>query len=90
MSGVLDQERLSLKQVATRLCVHVTTVWRWTLYGVRGKRLRTHMVGGRRYVAVSDLEAFLEEDPERADSASRKAAAESAGRQLDALGVKPR
>lgn len=57
-ANLLD-ERLTLNQVAKRLKVHVATVYRWTCQGVRGKRLRSFLIGGRRYVALSDLENFL-------------------------------
>ena len=36
----LPTERLSLKQVAKHLRVHIATVYRWTLRGVRGRRLK--------------------------------------------------
>jgi len=51
--------RMTLHQVAKRLKVHVATVYRWTLQGVRGKRLKSFLIGGRRYVAQADLEHFL-------------------------------
>jgi hypothetical protein len=54
--------RVTLNQVAKRLKVHVATVYRWTLQGVRGKRLRSFLIGGRRYVALADLEHFLRPD----------------------------
>ena len=57
-ANLLD-ERETLNQVAKRLKVHVATVYRWTLQGVRGKRLRSFLIGGRRYVALADLEHFL-------------------------------
>ena len=52
-------ERLTLNQVAKQLDVHIGTVHRWTLRGVRGKRLRSFLVGGRRYISRSDLERFI-------------------------------
>ena len=52
-------ERLSLKQVAKHLRVHIATVYRWTLRGVRGRRLKSFLVGGRRYVDADDLVKFL-------------------------------
>lgn len=53
-------ERLTLNQVASRLNVHVATIYRWTLRGVRGRRLPSFLIGGRRYVALPDLEQFLQ------------------------------
>lgn len=53
------EDRLSVNQVAKYLKVHLATVYRWTSIGVRGKRLPSFLVGGRRYVALADLEQFL-------------------------------
>lgn len=57
---ILSDARLTMAETA-RACggVAVSTVWRWTLKGVRGVRLRTVHLGGRRYVLRSDLDAFL-------------------------------
>ncbi|HEX5272563.1 MAG TPA: DUF1580 domain-containing protein [Gemmataceae bacterium] len=59
----LSDNTLSLSQAARRLPrlragrpVHVTTVWRWALNGVRGVKLETAMVGG---VRVTSEEALL-------------------------------
>ena len=41
-------ERLTVNQVAQHLNVHAATVYRWTFQGVRGKRLRSFLIGGRR------------------------------------------
>ncbi len=41
----------------TRL--HVRTVFRWALTGVRGVRLRTTLVGGQRCTTLADLHAFF-------------------------------
>ncbi len=38
-------ERLTPNQVAKRLNVHVATIYRWTLKGVRGRRLRSFLIG---------------------------------------------
>ena len=63
MAHILDTPRYSLRQVATRADVNIATVWRWVGKGVRGRRLRTQYVGGRRFVLASDLDAFLGEGP---------------------------
>jgi excisionase family DNA binding protein len=55
-------ERLTLNEVAKYLKVHVATVHRWIFQGVRGKRLTSFLIGGRRYVALADLEHFLRPD----------------------------
>ena len=74
MSELLNSERFTLAQVAERLGVHLTTVWRWALNGVRGRRLRSHLVGGRRYVTAGDLDLFLADRsrPQHDGSAERR------------------
>ncbi len=71
-------ERLTLNQVAQRLDVHIGTVYRWSLSGVRGRRLRTFLIGGRRFVTLADLERFIQskdstsisvKDPTRSNAA---------------------
>ncbi len=57
---IFSDERLSLNEVAKHLKVHVATVHRWIFQGVRGKRLKSFLIGGRRYIAVSDLDDFLQ------------------------------
>lgn len=82
--------RLTLTQVAQQLGVHVATTWRWALYGVKGRRLRTVAVGGRRFVLPADLEAFLAQDGGQrhdADADLHRRAAD-AGKLLDARGVR--
>lgn len=39
--------------------VHPATVWRWATSGVRGVRLRSRLVGGRRVTTEADIEVFL-------------------------------
>lgn len=58
-SALLDSPRLSLNEAARRLAVHPSSVWRWILTGTRGRKLPSIMVGARRHILVSDLEAFL-------------------------------
>lgn len=38
--------------------VNVSTVWRWSLRGIRGVRLRTEMVGGTRMTKLAWLDEF--------------------------------
>jgi Protein of unknown function (DUF1580) len=59
MTAIIDSPRYSLSKVAQAANVHVGTVWRWSLHGVRGRKLPTLLIGGRRYVLAADLEAFL-------------------------------
>lgn len=59
MSSFLDATRLQPSEVAARCGVHVSTIWRWISVGVHGARLRAIRIGGRRFVQVDDLQAFL-------------------------------
>ena len=85
-SALLDSPRLSINEAARRLGVHPSSLWRWILTGTRGRKLRTFLVGGRRYILVADLEAFLAAGQEPLDreakasspNADRATAAEAA------------
>jgi Helix-turn-helix domain/Protein of unknown function (DUF1580) len=70
MNASIGSPRHTLRDVARLLGVHVATVWRWVLTGVRGRKLPTILVGGRRYVLAADLEAFLARSDEPARPAT--------------------
>jgi len=55
-------ERYSLIQIANLLHVHPSTVWRWISVGVRGRKLRSFLLGGRRAIYSCDLRQFLAND----------------------------
>ena len=79
-------ERLTLNQVASRLNVHVATIYRWTLSCVRGRRLPSFLIGGRRYVALPDLEQFLQpREPSSSDDDSMRS--KRAQEQLRSYGI---
>lgn len=81
MTSLLNSKRYSMFEVAKLLNVHVATIWRWYLHGVRGRKLPTVLIGARRFVLAADLDAFLaagSQDPtglpgrrERADQAAK-------------------
>lgn len=75
---------LSMKEAADLLKVHISTVWRWDQSGVRGHKLPTVVVGGRRFVVRDDLMAFLAKIQTRQEPTDRTKAA---ARILDGLGV---
>ena len=89
MDDFFECRRYTATQLAQHLHVHVATIWRWILRGVRGKKLTTIMVGGRRFVLESDLRIFLAGGSSIAQTNKKElhSRADSAGQQLDALGV---
>jgi len=38
---------------------HLATIWRWAQRGVRGIKLETVAIGGRRYVSPEAVERFI-------------------------------
>ena len=58
MSSLTDAARLPLHKVAALYDVHVCTVHRWRLRGVKGIKLETTRVGGRRYTTAEWLDRF--------------------------------
>jgi len=87
--SILDEPKYTMAEAARRVGVHVATIFRWKLKGVRGHKLPTVVIGGRRYVLQKDLDAFLAALNEHRigddDDAERRA--NEAGKQLDARGV---
>jgi hypothetical protein len=49
MSDILNEQRLTLTELAQLEGVNACTVWRWTKRGVRGVKLETFSVGGKRF-----------------------------------------
>ncbi|BBO35558.1 DUF1580 domain-containing protein [Lacipirellula parvula] len=99
MSDYLNETRVSLSELATREGVNVSTVWRWTLRGVRGVTLESFAVGGRRFTTLQAFERFVEKStaasPSLASAAprpsthssQREAAIQAAENELDNAGV---
>ena len=63
---LLNEEILSLGNATKRLPrlrndrpVHVSTLWRWALSGLRGIRLETAMCGGVRVTSAEALRRFF-------------------------------
>jgi transcriptional regulator with XRE-family HTH domain len=80
------EKRLTMRQVAQVCGVSVSTVWRWVLSGVRGKKLVSYHVGGRRYVDPSDLQHFSAAGLDaRVQASEPTLKSQRASRQLDAL-----
>lgn len=87
MTEFIRGERLSMAEVARELQVHITTVWRWASKGVRGRRLGTVAVGGRRFVLRRQLDEFLAVTPADA-SLDRNRRADAAGELLESMGLR--
>ncbi|MBM4005805.1 MAG: DUF1580 domain-containing protein [Planctomycetes bacterium] len=83
--------RHSINKLARREGVAAATVWRWITRGVRGHKLLSVRVGGRRYIRDCDWEEFhatMNEDLDKsrtspANTVSAKAV--KAGLALDEL-----
>jgi hypothetical protein len=58
-----QQKYYSLAEVRTLLPSkpHISTLHRWMLRGVRGIKLPTILIGGRRFVTDDGLNAFLQQ-----------------------------
>ncbi len=82
--------RLTVGDVAQRLQVHIATVWRWVHQGVRGRRLKSRLLGGRRYLLEQDLDAFLATEQQDPFSLDRNHRADIAGIVLDSRRVRVR
>lgn len=85
-------DRQTVNQLARREGVHVATIWRWMLSGVRGVKLHATRLGGRRFILESDWLAFsaalnvdLADAPADPTPATVTARAERAGRELDTM-----
>src|ERR1700693_2274636 len=84
----LDEKPLTLAEAARLLPKrpNPATLWRWRTRGVRGVRLKTSLIGGRRSVTRAALQQFIKPDTaaaaDKVDSAP--AAAAEANRQRPA------
>ncbi|QDV74290.1 DUF1580 domain-containing protein [Botrimarina mediterranea] len=93
-----DDEHLSLAEAAKTLPgrPHLSTLHRWRLRGIRGVRLKTCLVGGRRYTTPRWLREFIAAstaagdgliDPPSNLSRDREQSIRSAIAELDAAGI---
>ena len=59
---LLDQSPVSLAEASHLLPgrPHLSTLHRWRLRGVRGVKLETFLIGGRRFTSREALERFIE------------------------------
>lgn len=96
MPGDTNQaDYLSLSQAAKTLPgrPHVSTLHRWRLNGVRGVKLQTCLVGGRRYTKPEWLADFIDATSQAGGAQSprtnrqRSAAIRRAEKELDKAGI---
>ncbi|WP_442485133.1 DUF1580 domain-containing protein [Aeoliella sp. SH292] len=57
---LFEESRLSLTKLAQQQDVNVSTVWRWAQRGVRGVRLETLCIGGRRFTTNEAWGRFVD------------------------------
>lgn len=57
--SVVIPEGLSVNEVAGLCRVHSSSVWRWILKGVRGRKLKTLRIGDRRVITQEALDEFI-------------------------------
>jgi len=97
MVDIHSESVLSLAQAASSLPgrPHLSTIHRWRLHGIRGIKLETFLIGGRRFTSRESLERFSEritavangEPASRRTNRQRKAAIGQAERELNAAGI---
>ena len=64
---------------------HISTVWRWVLNGVRGRKLETITAGGRRFTSLEAIDRFIQSDGDTT-AAPTSNATSKAEAELDAAG----
>ena len=71
MIDISEEKLVSLADAAKTLPgrPHVSTIWRWHTRGIRGIRLETVVVGGRRFTSRESLQRFAEATTAAADGA---------------------
>ena len=98
MIDIQSETLLSLSKAARQVPpagVNIGTLYRWMLRGVRGVRLDTVLIGGKRFTSAQALNLFFERTTAAADGAraivAQPARAENtldaAEKRLDALGI---
>ena len=59
MHHLLAEQRVALTELAHPQRVSSSTVWRWTMRGLRGVRLETYSIGGRRFTTREAFDRFI-------------------------------
>ncbi len=74
MSILDDYKFLTFLQASTLVPSkpHANTLWRWATAGVRGKKLKSYLLGGQRFTTKEDVEDFLFGDTPAAPITSQR------------------
>lgn len=61
MIDLQTQEHIAIRDVRNHIPgnPHLATIWRWIYRGVRGQKLGTIVVGGRRFTTKEEIEKFI-------------------------------
>jgi hypothetical protein len=81
---LLNEERISLSQLAQEQDVATTTTWRWISRGVRSVRLESFSIGGRRWTTRQAFARFVQATTQAANSHAANSTPSVTGKQRDA------
>ena len=88
MHQILSETRIALSALARSQNVCTPTVWRWATKGVRGVKLESLAIGGKRITSREAFERFVSAtNPNAVTAASAPSPAESSRRQKRAAAV---
>lgn len=59
MSDLLRETRLKFSELASQEGVNCSTVWRWSLRGVRGVKLESFSIGAKRFTTAEAFVRFV-------------------------------
>jgi hypothetical protein len=89
----LGKSRYRLGELAQAMDKHISTIVRWTQRGVKGRVLRSYLLGGQRYIDREDVLAFIqaingdEVGNEHVPSTRRKAEMQRVDEDLNRAGI---
>lgn len=85
----MSESAVSVNAAANLLGVHTSTVARWIMKGVRGRKLPSLLIGGRRYIQTQELEAFINLPAQSTETVNQnnRQRASAAQQQLAAYGL---
>jgi len=96
-NDLLAENRVSMTELARQMGVTIPTIWRWRQRGIRGVKLETFLIGGRRFTTTEAHRRFVEASTLAADGPrpstvartgrQRQAAIARAEAELDTLGI---